>query len=744
METALLIIILLLLFMWFSILGKIQKFQTKIDELTKEIKTLGKPVDIPKAEKKAEIIERPPVIEPRPEVVVPKQPVQTKPKKEKAPVNYEKYIGENLFGKIGILVLIIGMGFFVKYAIDNNWINEVLRTILGFAVGSGLIALSWVLRKKYHAFSSVLAGGGFAIFYVTVAIAYHYYALFSQPAAFITLVIFTILMSGLAVWYDRRELAIVALVGGFVAPFLVSSGSGNYIVLFTYVLILNMGMFGLSLYKKWGELPIACFVLTWLTFGIYLLDTNFAVAGNIKLIRLLIFAALFYLIFQASVAPIIRINRQRINQLLLGVIVLNNFIFLYYALTLHWGMRNISNFGGLITLFLALVNIGTFFWIRKRGERFPFLLQTFLWLTLTFVSITFPIQMEGSMITVFWASELIVIMFLYSRFRLKAYEFFTLLVSALTLISYIMDIEKAFTWGASPNDHIFINGHFLTGLLVGAAFLICAYLLEKAKDTIPVNGWIKYSPHNAIALITASLVFYIAFVLDFYLYIEDKLFAFAMMRVFTTAVLFLLTWLFHSRFGLLSHIKVYMILFGISVLSYISLSNSVNHAYDSDAILRVFQWAALLIIIAHGIYLTMYYYTQTRFNTKEAKGIILYLSILFTLLLIVTTNNLLSLFSLADEANAGLSVSLGIAGFIQMALGMRLHLKSLRMISLATFGIVLFKLVLIDLWSLPTVGKIIVFIILGILLLVLSFLYQKLKVVLFDSDEEKQEKNTDN
>ena len=73
-----------------------------------------------------------------------------------------------------------------------------------------------------------------------------------------------------------------------------------------------------------------------------------------------------------------------------------------------------------------------------------------------------------------------------------------------------------------------------------------------------------------------------------------------------------------------------------------------------------------------------------------------------------------------------------LAGFMQMAVGMRLHLKVVRMISLATFSIVLLKLVLVDLWLLPTIGKVVVFIILGVILLVLSFLYQKLKTVLFD------------
>ena len=74
--------------------------------------------------------------------------------------------------------------------------------------------------------------------------------------------------------------------------------------------------------------------------------------------------------------------------------------------------------------------------------------------------------------------------------------------------------------------------------------------------------------------------------------------------------------------------------------------------------------------------------------------------------------------------------------FVQMGLGMRLHQKLLRMVSLATFGLVLLKLVFDDLWAMPTIGKIIVFIILGLILLILSFLYQKLKDVLFKNDEE--------
>ena len=744
METALLI--LLIIVVWIDLRKSINFSQTRTEQLLKEIESLKKQTGTAKAEtpKAAVVKENVITIEEkkkevfRPLAGKPAEAIQKpeKPRKEKKQIDYEKFIGENLFGKIGILVLVVGVGFFVKYAIDNNWINEVLRTALGFAVGCILLGFAFFLRTKYRAFSSVLAGGGFAIFYVTVAIAYHYYDLFSQTGAFALLVAFTLLMVALAVWYDRRELAVIALVGGFVAPFLVSSGSGNYVVLFTYLLILDLGMFGLSIYKKWGELPIVCFGLTWLVFAIYIWSSiNMSLAGNLRLIHLQLFAVAFYLIFQGSVAPIIRINRQRINQILLAVIVLNNFIFTYFALTLHWNMLNTSNYGGLITFGVALVNFLTFFWFYKRGERFPFLLQTFLWLTLTFVSITFPIQLEGSMITVFWASELVIVMLLYTRFRLRAYDFFSLLLFVLTLTSYLMDIENMFNWGASPQDRIFINGGFFTGLLAGSAFLVSAWLLERVKGSIQEGGWLKYSPHNAVALITGVVVLYCAFSLEFYLYIDEGIFAHTLMRVFTMAVLFLLSWLFHSRFPIMQHIKKYMFFWGVAAVLFIILSDTVNGILYADIMLRIFQWAALLVVIAHGLYLGSVYYREADLNDKAVRNITLYVSVLASILLVVTTTNLLSQLSLADEANAGLSVSLGLAGFVQMMLGMRLHLRLLRMLSLATFGIVLLKLVVIDLWLMPTVGKIIVFIILGILLLVLSFLYQKLKTALFGPDE---------
>ncbi|MDP4131019.1 MAG: DUF2339 domain-containing protein [Bacteroidota bacterium] len=47
----------------------------------------------------------------------------------------EKFIGENLINKVGFAVLVLGISFFVKYAIDQEWINKTGRVCIGLFCG---------------------------------------------------------------------------------------------------------------------------------------------------------------------------------------------------------------------------------------------------------------------------------------------------------------------------------------------------------------------------------------------------------------------------------------------------------------------------------------------------------------------------------------------------------------------------------------------------------------------------------
>ena len=368
----------------------------------------------------------------------PEAPLEIPSVSKRKQVNYEKFIGENLFGKIGILVFVIGVGFFVKYAIDKDWINETLRTVLGFLTGSALLVVAERLQKKYRTFSSLLAGGAFAVFYLTVAIAFHFYHLFPQTVAFIILIATTLFMSILSILYDRRELAIISLVGGFLAPFLVSTGNGNYLVLFTYMSILNLGMFGLSIYMKWGELPVIAFVFTYVVMGIFLL-TGFTTGSTHISVHLFIFATLFYFIFLLPILSILRIEAIKKNRGLLLVIITNNFIYLLLGILFLRNMELAFKSEGLLSLFIAIINLVLVIWLRMSKKDYKFLIYAMLGLVLTFVSITIPIQLDGNYITLFWAAEMVLLLWLYVKSKIWIYERATLVLMGLTLISYLMD-----------------------------------------------------------------------------------------------------------------------------------------------------------------------------------------------------------------------------------------------------------------------------------------------------------------
>ena len=174
----------------------------------------------------------------------------------------EKFIGENLISKIGILILVLGISFFVKYAIDNEWINEVGRVGIGFLSGGILLAVAHKLQKNYKAFSSILVSGAITVFYFIITYAFKEYELFNQSTAFILLILITIFSVAISILYDRKELGILSLIGAFAVPVLTSTGTGNFVVLFTYLLIVNIGFLIVSIKKKWFIINVLTFVFT--------------------------------------------------------------------------------------------------------------------------------------------------------------------------------------------------------------------------------------------------------------------------------------------------------------------------------------------------------------------------------------------------------------------------------------------------------------------------------------------------
>jgi len=98
--------------------------------------------------------------------------------------NVESYIGRWFLGIVGIVAVILGTSFFLKYAFENNLIGEVGRVALGVAGGLLFVIAGEVMRSRYKNYSYILSGGGLGLFYLSIYGAFHYYDLIGQTTAF--------------------------------------------------------------------------------------------------------------------------------------------------------------------------------------------------------------------------------------------------------------------------------------------------------------------------------------------------------------------------------------------------------------------------------------------------------------------------------------------------------------------------------------------------------------------------------
>lgn len=644
--------------------------------------------------------------------------------------NFEKYIGENLFGKIGILIFIIGIGFFVKYAIDQNWINETARTLMGYAVGAGMLVLAERLHKRYHTFSSLLAGGAFGIYYLITAIAFHYYALFSHTIAFVILCVTTIFMSAVSVLYDRKELAVTALVGGFIAPFIISTDSSSIISLQIYITILNIGMFCLAMYKKWAILPMVSFgftyIILWGTTALGSFSDSEAVTTYPTLFA---FATLFYVIFLLPVVFILRTQYGENTRLgLLGIITANSFMYLIYGDFLLQHFEASSDTTAYLAFFIAAVNLAIHLYLRFRVEGQDTLRNLMLGLAVTFASMGIPILFSAANVLMVWAAESVLLLWLFTKEKNRIYELASAVLLLLTLgaLAYYRTTD---TFIHDTGDSLFFNGAFFVTTFVSIAYYVVAVIMQFNKELFSdTKRLIAYTPCNAIAYALGFSILFLAFRDNFHFHLEQPISEYASLL---TANIMLLggALILRKRFEISENklayeISLYLagILFAMTVWNYT----------DPEGLLL--RWLMALVTIAYMAYCMR----GQLLVTSNQRNLHTEYSIISTLMWLTLTRLLLITFNEVNFSTA-FSLSLGIAAFILMCIGMRYHSKEIRIVSLAEFGIVIGKLILNDVWAMPALGKIIVFISLGALLLILSFLYQKLKDALFNEEEQEQE-----
>ncbi|MBD1372567.1 DUF2339 domain-containing protein [Hazenella sp. IB182357] len=349
--------------------------------------------EVTTVEESEEVVEKVPAVDVK-EVSSPKQDKEHSNKKTRTRVDWELLIGGRLLNRIGALALIIGIGYLLKYAFDQNWISEPMRMLMGASLGVGLLLYgSYTHRKGYMIFAQGIMGVAISVLHLSVFISFQYYHLISQAVAMLVMSVITMIAFRYALKYQALAISILAWAGGFLTPFLLSNGDSNPVGLFTYLLFLSGGL----LWVVWKK-P-TWMILYPLTFGathaIYFIWLTAAYVPETEKAFAMLFSLLFWLCF-STYDLLKRIHAWGISSIVDHTIVCLN----AYLLLQSFIMITSVKMNGLFTFGLALIYFIIVYLLKKRLGAFSFI---YLVPGITLATVAVPLQFSAYMVAMLWA-----------------------------------------------------------------------------------------------------------------------------------------------------------------------------------------------------------------------------------------------------------------------------------------------------------------------------------------------------
>lgn len=404
---------------------------------------------------------------------------QFEKEKEKEKVGLEEKIGGKWFAKIGVLALVLGVSFLLKYAFDNNWIGETGRVVMGIMAGLALLAVAEKTIRKYSHYGQMLAGGGIVMLYLSIFAAFNFYHLIPQMVAFLLMSVITAVGIALSLRYDVLPLMIMVILGGFLTPFLISTGKNNQIELLSYILLLDLAILFVSFFKKWRELNFVGFIGTVFVFAIW--AEKFYTKSQLG--STFAFLILFFIVYSISslIYNLVKKEKSSGTEQLLTIFNAVVFFAASYALL-------DDRFHIYMGFFAVIVGIYYFLWAYLVREITPDdnKLYDFLgFLTVGFATLAIALQFEQNIITIGWTIEALLLLYLGLKTKQESIEYLGLTVSGLALCRLLF-IDSFLKVGT-----LVFNKRFFTFLAAIAAFYLAGYLYRILRDNQKRVSWFK-------------------------------------------------------------------------------------------------------------------------------------------------------------------------------------------------------------------------------------------------------------
>ncbi|MBU0483035.1 MAG: DUF2339 domain-containing protein [Proteobacteria bacterium] len=417
---------------------------------------------------------------PRPPVTI-RTPIAAKVAPEKTEANRIEWLdiivsyftGGNVVVRVGVIVLFFGVGFLLKYSVERNMIPIEFR-LAGISLGAiAMLVIGWRLRLTKTTYALIIQGGAIGLLYLTTFAALKLYHLIPIWLALTLLVALPVFSAALAIIQDARALAVIGIIGGFLAPVLTSTGGGSHIVLFSYYALLNGGILLVAWFKSWRELNLIGFVFTFVIgalWGSRSFQPELFSSTEPFLILFFCFYVALGLMF-ASNQPLQHKGYIDCTMVFGTPIIcfgLQSALVKPYEYGIAWSALAMG------TLYASLA-----WWTFKRGNAaMRTMIESFMALGVVFGTIAIPLALDGRWTAAAWALEGAAIIWIAIRQDRQIARIFGIGLQILAGFAFLSEIS------GPAGDIVVINGFYLGCLAVAGGAFFSAICLARSENRI--------------------------------------------------------------------------------------------------------------------------------------------------------------------------------------------------------------------------------------------------------------------
>ncbi len=693
--------------------------------------------------------------------MVPLSPAPVHPiKPSKTKEEWESFVGGKLLNRVGALALIIGVAFFLQYAFERNWISETVRVLIGAATGIGLLLGAYRTWKKgFHIFAQGLVGAGIAILYLSIYASFNYYHLVSQPVAFVLMSLITAGTFLLALRYNSIAVSILGWFGGFLTPIILSTGSANEIGLFTYVALLDVGILAVLLMnERWFLLePLSLLGTYILYFAWYIkyypsaISSGFVRSVPPELYSAIFFLFVFWLIFfgvefwRNLKNRLISVELRSVQSAFSACLF---YLFLYSAISPYY-----PHLMGMITLLVGLVYFSSSMMLSMRIDAKGIGISQNIITAILFAIVATIIEFEGYSKIIFFSGEALALILsaqLWNRRYLRMIGFGLYCITFLLLLISQLD--------STPNGILLSVPLFNHRTLAFLTFIFSAYTAssfsagEDQKTTVRITSAYHYM-WGGILLLLCLLETYDYFIPPYQPMMERSE---HILRTFHFDLSFAFVCILYSFFTLWIGIKnqlsalLHWSIAGFVIGAWMMIIGGASYV-PIDHFMLVFNirvGGMLLITCSSAVilmYLRQYGDHPEWLRYFQQLVTIAIVVLIFTLL----TGETIDFFrkkmlapqsyEMKEQTINAMQMSLSLVWLLYsialMIVGIWKRTRGMRIISIVVFSVTILKIFIYDLSFLQTLYRIFSFIVLGIILLGVSYLYQRYKGIIFNKEE---------